>query len=201
MMTGRAWSFGDDRQVSATAMITAKGRARTLTCLSPACRPNSPHPKDFADPLLAGRRLMSMSTAVLRTASPIAAAMISLRLLSLRSPHRLVMTSSASKQQPLMACTLHREEIVARCWSWNARSCYLAIRSPDRSIDANYLRATIGRPRQPSVPMVVPAGGCAPALLCVLLYGVDARVSGGGKILCQSLRNMHRPLCLKKMRD
>jgi hypothetical protein len=62
-----------------------------------------------------GRRLMSTSTAVLRMASPIAVAMISLRLRSLRSPHRLVMTSSASKQQPLMACTLHREEIVAHC--------------------------------------------------------------------------------------
>jgi hypothetical protein len=49
---------------------------------------------------LAGRRLMSMSTAVLRTASPIAAPMISLRLLSLRSLHRVAMTSSASVPQP-----------------------------------------------------------------------------------------------------
>jgi hypothetical protein len=43
---------------------------------------------------LAGRRLISMNTAVLRTASPIAAAMISLRLRSLRSLHRVAMTSS-----------------------------------------------------------------------------------------------------------
>ena len=49
---------------------------------------------------LAGRRLMSMSTAVLRTASAIAAAMISLRLRSLRSLHRLAMTSSASMHHP-----------------------------------------------------------------------------------------------------
>jgi hypothetical protein len=49
---------------------------------------------------LAGRRLMSTSTAVFRTASPIAATMISLRRFSLRSLHRLAMTSSASVQQP-----------------------------------------------------------------------------------------------------
>ena len=49
---------------------------------------------------LAGRRLMSMITAVLRTASPIAAAMTSLRLRSLRSFHRVAMTSSASFQRP-----------------------------------------------------------------------------------------------------
>jgi hypothetical protein len=35
------------------------------------------------------------------------------------------------------------------------------------------------------VPMTIPVGGCAPALLYVLLYGVDARVLGGvGEILC-----------------
>jgi hypothetical protein len=45
---------------------------------------------------LAGRLLMSKSTAVLRMASAIAAAMISLRLRSLRSLYRLAMTSSTS---------------------------------------------------------------------------------------------------------
>ena len=49
---------------------------------------------------LAGRRLMSMSTGVLRTASPIAEAMISLRLRWLRSLHRAAMTSSASRRGP-----------------------------------------------------------------------------------------------------
>jgi hypothetical protein len=50
---------------------------------------------------LAGRRLMSMSTAVLRMASAIAAAtMISLRLRSLKLLHRLAMTSSASMHHP-----------------------------------------------------------------------------------------------------
>jgi hypothetical protein len=49
---------------------------------------------------LAGRRLMSMSTAVLRTASATAAAMISLRWRSLKSLHHLAMTSSAYMHRP-----------------------------------------------------------------------------------------------------
>ena len=46
---------------------------------------------------LAGRRLMSTSTAVLRKASPIAAAMISLRLLSLRSLYRVAQVQLAAQ--------------------------------------------------------------------------------------------------------
>jgi len=63
----------------------------------------------------AGRRLRSMSTAVLRMASVIAAATISLRLRSLRSLHRLAMASSAYRHKPLMALYLTSEEITTRC--------------------------------------------------------------------------------------
>ena len=49
---------------------------------------------------LAGRRVMSMITGVLRTASPIAEATISLRLRWLRLLHRVAMTSSASRRGP-----------------------------------------------------------------------------------------------------
>ena len=87
---------------------------------------------------LAGRRLISMSTAVLRTASPIAAAMISLRLRSLRSLHRLAMTSSLPSSSPLMACILHREEIVARCLIAE-RQILLPGHPKPRPLDANYL--------------------------------------------------------------
>ena len=62
---------------------------------------------------LAGRRLMSMSTAVLRMASPIAVAMISLRLRSLRSLHRLAIDILRFLAAALMTCTLHREELAA----------------------------------------------------------------------------------------
>ena len=51
MMTKRAWSFGDDRQVSATAMITTRAVPALLphiTGVSPG--PTSPL-NDFADPL------------------------------------------------------------------------------------------------------------------------------------------------------
>src|SRR5512140_3591737 len=51
MMTRRAWSFGDDRQVSATAMITTRAVPALLPAHHRRVARTHLTPKDFADPL------------------------------------------------------------------------------------------------------------------------------------------------------
>ena len=51
MMTRRAWSFGDDRQVSATAMITTRAVPALLPAHHRRVARTHATPKDFADPL------------------------------------------------------------------------------------------------------------------------------------------------------
>lgn len=51
MMTRRAWSFGDDRQVSATAMITTRAMPALLPVHHRRVARTHVTLKDFADPL------------------------------------------------------------------------------------------------------------------------------------------------------
>jgi hypothetical protein len=56
MMTTRAWSFGDDRQVSATAMITTRAVPALLPAHHRRVARTHLTPKDFAEPLPAWYR-------------------------------------------------------------------------------------------------------------------------------------------------
>ena len=80
---------------------------------------------------LAGRLLRSMSTAVLRPASAVAAAISSLRLRSLSSLHRLAMTPPRASATP-DALNLTRKDITGCIATGHAEASAAGMSSPSR---------------------------------------------------------------------